>query len=702
MKKNTVLNIIFLTLLLLFTARFIIAGWNRILLNSNSADGDQPAFLQLGLDARDHGLITDGKRMPFYPIVLATFAEREWRYFTWAKIVNLGVGLITIWAVYLIGRRLFNPVTGLAAACLLSVNIEFIFHSSFVLAESFLILFIVLAWWAMVRALQSPQQGRYWVAAGALAGLAYLTKGTGPLIVISFVITATLLYRQHLWRQRGIWYFLAAFGLVALPLWLYNWWTFGSPIFNSAINNVMWMDDASEKYVADASKMPTLATYWQEKSLAEAWNRLWQGLLVMRYFFVRLLWPTRTLAFDDWFQAGRIDGLVALATLILLACWRWVFPAVKRQRESLLLTTVLVIIFYILFGWYIAISPFPIRFILPLAPMLYLLLAAGVVSLVRRLFTAPKMPQWAKLGMALVIALLLLQPVGWFVVTGWLIARDSAKDAFAADAKFNETIDQSLLWTQTGHAAVEAVTVMWGPTHQLPIWKHTDRLNLLRTPVAETQTREQLEKFMAATNVAYVIVDDEMLDRMNSDLSAAWGLYRTGDGRVEIKNFPADWALGFTGPALPCQWCVFRRLSASPPLKSANFELGQAIRLFGYDLQADPFRPGSQVVVTLYWAAQQTAPADYTVFTQLLGPDAQLHGQMDRPPLLGQWPTSQWQPGQKFMDKFVLKVSEPAPTGAYTLLVGLYDAQTGQRLPVKVNGERVQDDAIPLVRLTMN
>jgi hypothetical protein len=57
-------NIIIISIMLLITARYLAAGWNRILRNSNSADGDQAAYLQLGLNVREHGQLTDGKRNP--------------------------------------------------------------------------------------------------------------------------------------------------------------------------------------------------------------------------------------------------------------------------------------------------------------------------------------------------------------------------------------------------------------------------------------------------------------------------------------------------------------------------------------------------------------------------------------------------------------------------------------------------------------
>ena len=115
-KRFVALNALLVCIMLLMIGRFAAVGWNRILMNTNSADGDQGAYLQLGLDVRERGMITDGKRNPLYPVLISIFAEREWQYFTWAKILNLGVGLMTILALYAVGYRLFDKVTAILAA----------------------------------------------------------------------------------------------------------------------------------------------------------------------------------------------------------------------------------------------------------------------------------------------------------------------------------------------------------------------------------------------------------------------------------------------------------------------------------------------------------------------------------------------------------------------------------------------------------
>ncbi len=696
-KKHFFTNILLVCVIVLIMGRFAVVGWNRILMNANSSDGDQGAYLQLGLDLREQGMITDGKRNPLYPVLLSVFAEREWRYFTWAKILNLGVGLITILVLYAVGYRLFDKVTAILAAFMFGINMEFILHSTFALAEALLVLWVLLAWYAMVRALQRTDQVRYWILGGVLAGLAYLTKGTGVLIPICFALTATLLHRPRVWRKRALWGFVAGFVALALPLWIYNWVVFGSPIYNSAIKNVMWMGSAEEKYIADPSELPTVWSYIQDHSLTETWNRLWRGLLDMRFFFAKVLWPTRSLAFDRFLLSGGLDVILVLVAFALVVSRRFLVPIVQRNREVLLFTAVLVVVFYVLFGWYLAIAPFPIRFLLVLTPILILLLSAGFVGLLRSVWRWPKIPRLAKLGGGVIVFFLALWIARWFIITGVANAQLAQRNPFVADANFNKYNEQSLVWVRSGHSDTESVTVLWGPSHNLPIWRHTDFLHFVRTPLT-TQTLDQLEAFLYANNVAYVIADGDMAMR-RPELTHKLGISLTEGERLKVTDFPGDWALGLALPEMPCQWCVFRRISADPPITPIDYVLGDSVRLFGYELQPRNVSPGGQLTITLYWESLRPVNTDYTVFTQVLGPDLKLHGQMDRQPLSGHWPTSRWLPGQRFLDKFVINLSESAPEGEYVLLVGLYDLNTGKRLPVVINGKPVTDDAIALYRL---
>ena len=114
----------------------------------------------------------------------------------------------------------------------------------------------------------------------------------------------------------------------------------------------------------------------------------------------------------------------------------------------------------------------------------------------------------------------------------------------------------------------------------------------------------------------------------------------------------------------------------------ASATFGPLARLEGYLLKGDR-QPGGELVVTLFWRALQPSATSYTVFTQLLGPDGQLYGQHDSPPGYGTLPTTRWQPHQLIPDEHRFAIASQAPPGDYQLLVGFYDPQTGQRLPLE-------------------
>jgi hypothetical protein len=60
---------------------------------------------------------------------------------------------------------------------------------------------------------------------------------------------------------------------------------------------------------------------------------------------------------------------------------------------------------------------------------------------------------------------------------------------------------------------------------------------------------------------------------------------------------------------------------------------------------------------------------------------------------LGKLPMRLWEPGWPVVDTQLLPLPADLPAGEYTLWVGLYDWQTGARLPV-VAGSPVEQDAL--------
>jgi mannosyltransferase len=119
---------------------------------------------------------------------------------------------------------------------------------------------------------------------------------------------------------------------------------------------------------------------------------------------------------------------------------------------------------------------------------------------------------------------------------------------------------------------------------------------------------------------------------------------------------------------------------------------GGVIHLRGYDLARDdplaPLRTGDTLALTLYWQANEPPGASYHVFVHVGAPDAAPVAQADGVP--GGWlrPTTTWRAGEVIADTYTVSLAGISP-GQYSLLVGLYDSETGQRPTTVVNGEVV-------------
>ncbi len=140
----------------------------------------------------------------------------------------------------------------------------------------------------------------------------------------------------------------------------------------------------------------------------------------------------------------------------------------------------------------------------------------------------------------------------------------------------------------------------------------------------------------------------------------------------------------------------------APPMAHATDALlgdaqeGVAVRLAGYTLLTPEPRSGEILQLALYWEAEEKLSQRYTVFAQLLDPRQRIVGQHDSEPAGGRRPTDGWEPGEAILDNHGILIRPGTIPGPHTLVVGLYDAATGQRLPVQGGG-----DAITLAEVTV-
>jgi len=137
-------------------------------------------------------------------------------------------------------------------------------------------------------------------------------------------------------------------------------------------------------------------------------------------------------------------------------------------------------------------------------------------------------------------------------------------------------------------------------------------------------------------------------------------------------------------------------------LQPVSIRLGDAVMLTGYRVAypgPDPAealaQPGDILQVQLRWSTDAPLSARTMVFLQALDGAGHLVGQRDAPPAV---PAPEWRPGQAVLDRLGLPIAPGTPPGQHRIIVGLYDALTGQRLPVSAPapGMSAGSDAVEL------
>jgi hypothetical protein len=142
----------------------------------------------------------------------------------------------------------------------------------------------------------------------------------------------------------------------------------------------------------------------------------------------------------------------------------------------------------------------------------------------------------------------------------------------------------------------------------------------------------------------------------------------------------------------------FDRPPISQPLEA---QFGDNIRLLGYDLENDTSRPNGELQLTLYWQAIRQPTVGYTVFNHVVSADGQMQGQFDSPPVGDAWLTTTWLPDEIVIDKRTIPIRPNAMPGRHDLIIGLYNASDGQRLPVLFDGQQLSGDQLTLTSVVV-
>jgi hypothetical protein len=126
------------------------------------------------------------------------------------------------------------------------------------------------------------------------------------------------------------------------------------------------------------------------------------------------------------------------------------------------------------------------------------------------------------------------------------------------------------------------------------------------------------------------------------------------------------------------------------PLQPLDAAFADGLHLTGATLPATA-QPGANMPVTLFWRADAPPLADYSIFVQMLDATGANVAQWDGAPAdaVSKLPASNWPTGWQGTHDLSLALPATLPPGEYTVIAGLYDWQTGTRLPV-TGGDSVE------------
>ena len=129
----------------------------------------------------------------------------------------------------------------------------------------------------------------------------------------------------------------------------------------------------------------------------------------------------------------------------------------------------------------------------------------------------------------------------------------------------------------------------------------------------------------------------------------------------------------------------------------ASASFGGDIEFLGYDLQGDAVAAKGVLHLTLYWKTLRPTDIPYTVFTHLLDGEGKVRGQRDGVPVDGTRPTTGWAVGEIIVDRYEISVDGDTPEGTCQIEIGLYDPESGDRMPAfDAEGQRLEHDRVLL------
>lgn len=365
------------------------------------------------------GEYAEANRHPLFIAILSLMPR-----FTAGRFLSAGFGIVTLVLLGAVVARRYGLFTAGVLTILLGTNKLFLLSTSRVVCESLLGLLCAWLWWRTTdgfrcwildselnseakRAARSKFGNRSskiplrLAELGVVAGLVWLTKGTGLLMLAGLIA-------WWLWQARRQWSLMvigctllaAMFSLTSSLLIVRNVVRFGEPFYN--VNTLLLFSDRFEQMyeMADEGVMPGEAArrYLETHTATDLLKRGVAGMIWEKFILLRSLGPAPW--GDGRVLAGGLLAVLAVGVLLFR----------REFRRSALLPWLVILI--PMFGWYVTIAAGD-RFVVPLIPGMM-----ACASLAISLLTERLRPWWSeRMAAGVVSSALILWAILAVVIT---------------------------------------------------------------------------------------------------------------------------------------------------------------------------------------------------------------------------------------------------------------------------------------------
>jgi uncharacterized membrane protein len=552
--------------------------------------------------------------------------------------LSAALGVVIVWLIYLLGRRLFDESTALAAAFIAALNPFQIYYSQEARMYMLLAVWAAASTYFLTRCMgrygdsalagknpgRYPHSGLFYLGYVLTAAAGMYTHYAFPfvLIVHNLSVIVWLAVQRAGWRKWATW-----FALQAAILMLYLPW------LSMELQRLPEWKSPVPAYQLGPALLDTFRWFVFGRTILT--TQVTTALGIAGLFVLVSILPSRNT------EHGTRSTLYALRSTVFLLAW-WLVPvalifAVGLYKEAYL------------------------KFLLVCSPAFCLLFARGTVTAWR---TASNIAPFKELGKgpgspaqfwkALVILLLIF--VAMFTVQSLSnlyfvpfyardnyrgIAQSIQKNARAGDAILLNAPNQWETFTYYHRddsnvfplARVRPVTAESAESELISITARYKRLFVLYWAESEPDPHRYVERW---------------LDANTYKASEDWF------GTVRLAVYAVPTAM------------------SNQPDHPLDVQFGDAIRLTGYSLVGDTIAPSDIVQLALFWQTPTLITARYKVFVHLLGADDRIVAQADREPGGGLVPTTIWQPGQTIIDRYGVAIPLDTAPGRYRIAVGLY------------------------------